>query len=116
VGSFPETFYDPGIENPDNWCPGEFALDFNSDRMKISCIFQLPTKFSKNTILGFWKVRPAKQFFLPINSIQFFKKLELGRFLCYLVPSSWRKQFFDTRDKLYSDGIHTERRTTAYTL
>ena len=52
MGSFPETFYYPEIENPDNWCPGEFALEFNSDCMKISCIFQLSTKFSKNTILG----------------------------------------------------------------
>ena len=52
MGSFPETFYDLEIENPDNWCPGEFALEFNSDRMKISCIFQLPRKFSKNTIFG----------------------------------------------------------------
>ena len=79
MGSFPETVYDLEIENPDNWCPGEFALELNSDHMKISCIFQLPTKFSKNIILGV---------FLPINSIQFFKKLELGRFLHYLVPSS----------------------------
>ena len=52
MGSFPETFYDLEIENPDNWCPGEFALEFNSDPMKISCIFQLPRKFSKNTIFG----------------------------------------------------------------
>ena len=52
MGSFPERFYDLEIENPDNWCPGEFALEFNSYRMKISCIFQLPTKLSKNTILG----------------------------------------------------------------
>ena len=72
MGSFPETVYDLEIENPGNWCPGEFALELNSDRMKISCIFQLPTKFSKNIILGV---------FLAINSMQFFKKLELGRFL-----------------------------------
>ena len=52
MGSFPETFYDLEIENPDNWCPGEFALEFYSDPMKISCIFQLPRKFSKNTIFG----------------------------------------------------------------
>ena len=67
MGSFPETFYDLEIENPDNWCPGELALEFNSDRMKISCIFQLPRKFSKNTIFGVWKVRPAKQFFYRLT-------------------------------------------------
>ena len=51
MGSFPETFDDPEIENPDNWCPGKFALEFNSDRM--SSFSYQPTNFSKNTNLGF---------------------------------------------------------------
>ena len=75
MGSFPETFYDLEIENPDNWCPGEFALEFYSDPMKISCIFQLQENFPKIPFLAFEKFVQLNSFFTD-NSIQFFKKLE----------------------------------------
>ena len=47
MGSFPETVYDLEIENPDNWCPGEFALELNSDHMKFLVSFSYQQNFPK---------------------------------------------------------------------